>query len=380
MQVLRLLEASGPLASSDLTARQSATTAYERDRLISFMSVHAKLESLASILLDRRHSFAVRTTFLSIARVCASSHAYRSAAILDLAHTELDASRSWPQHLSHLPSAENFVAAAFVLAVTYEPADATLVAAGLAAPFLEVQRLALAHLEADNESPSTELQSLRIKLLPSLLTLTESETEASECRITAIELLTRSEWSAEAGQLKETIALLIKQHSSTVIVPLREALLPLIAKLVSLVSAQCSCRSLAANLSILSQTGEAAQAEVVLKLIEPASSVDEVSTESCRAASRAHFPLSQSIESREAAALALRELRTPSAVKSDLFARLLLRVLQDDDVTVREYAGEVVTREWSNGLLVSDRRSVELVLETAGPTPLEQSRSEMGEW
>lgn len=74
----------------------------------------------------------------------------------------------------------------------------------------------------------------------------------------------------------------------------------------------------------------------------------------------------------------MRELHTPSAVKSDLFARLLLRLLQDDDVTVREYALEVVTREWSEGLLVSDRRSVEMVLKSAGPTSLEQYRPEFG--
>lgn len=76
----------------------------------------------------------------------------------------------------------------------------------------------------------------------------------------------------------------------------------------------------------------------------------------------------------------MRELRTPSAVKSQLFARLLLRLLQDDDVTVREYAGEVVTREWSEGLLVSDRRGVEMVLSSAGPTRFEQYRSEFGEF
>ena len=191
---------------------------------------------MAVALLDRRRSFAVRTTFLSIARVCASSHTYHSSSILDLAHTELDASRSWPQHLSHLPSAENFVAAAYLLALTYEPFNVSLVAAGLAAPFLEVQRLALAHLQADEEAPSADLQSLRQDLLPSLVALAESDTAASECRITAIEVLTKSEWTTEVGQLQETVELLLKQHSSTVIVPLREALLPLIAKLVTSVS------------------------------------------------------------------------------------------------------------------------------------------------
>lgn len=198
--------------------------------------MHAAVESLALPLLERHHSFAVRTTYLSIARVCANYHFYRSSSLLDLVHQELDASRSWPQSLSHLPSAENFVAAAFLLALTYEPTDSILVAAGLSAPFLEVQRLALAHLDVDNPAPSEDIKALRRTLGPSLLALAESENDASECRITAIELLTRSEWSEVDAGLRETVALLLKQYSSTVIVPLREALLPLISKLVSIVS------------------------------------------------------------------------------------------------------------------------------------------------
>jgi hypothetical protein len=240
--------------------------------------VHANIEALATPLLARHHSFAARTTYLSIARVCASSHAHRSASILDLVHLELEASRSWPQHLSHLPSAENFVAAAFLLALTYEPTEATLVAAGLSAPFLEVQRLALAHLDLENESPSDEIRSLRRALVSQLLALAESEKGASECRITAIELLTRSEWSKDDERLEETIALLLKQHASTVIVPLKEALLPLISKLVSTVG-YVLFRNLPthADPPFARQTGDGALAETVLALIEPASSVDEVS-------------------------------------------------------------------------------------------------------
>lgn len=277
MQVLRLLEASGSLTASNLSTRESVDSLSVVFALTPSSPVHGKIETLASSLLDRRHSFAVRTTFFSIARVCASSHSYRSSAILDLAHAELEASRSWPQHLSHLPSAENFVAAAFLLALTYEPTSTTLVAAGLAAPFLEVQRLALAHLDVDSDAPSQELQSLRRELLPSLLQLAESENDASECRITAIELLTKLEWSAEDVSVQDTIEVLLKQHSSTVIVPLREALLPLIAKLVSTVSEWSPLPSFGSADSDILQTGDAAQAEAVLQLVEPASSVDEVS-------------------------------------------------------------------------------------------------------
>ncbi|SGZ26074.1 BQ5605_C024g09829 [Microbotryum silenes-dioicae] len=314
VQFLRLLEAAAPLSHEDGS------------------TVFSRVVKLAPVLLARHHSFSVRTAYLNIVRVCALSHGQKSNVLLDLAHEELDSTRSWGQSVAHLPSAENFVAAAFSVVLVYEPSQPNLLIGGLAAPFLEVQRLAFKYLKAH--------ALLHTKVLPSVLDVALSETAASECRIWAIEILTSAEWDSENAQLEEIAERLTRQWETTKIVPLREALLPLLAKLANL-------------------RGDERRARDVLETIRMASDVYE------------------SIESREASAYALAELRLPQIVQSDLFARLLLRLVQDDDTTVREYASTIVTREWSDGFAQTERRCIESILRTAGPTKLRHTKEEI---
>ncbi|SCV70448.1 BQ2448_1842 [Microbotryum intermedium] len=292
VQLLRLLEASAPLSSEDGSA------------------IFSRVVALSPVLLARHHSFSVRTAYLNIARVCAVSHGQTSSAILELAHDELDSTRSWGQRVVHLPSAENFVAAAFSLILVYEPSLPSILIGGLAAPFLEVQRLALTHLKAHPE--------LHASVFSSVLDFALSEKAASECRIWAIQILTITKWDPKSAQLDEMAELLTRQWETTKIVPLREALLPLLAKLANL-------------------RGDERRAAELLETIRVTSDVYE----------------------------------------SDLFARLLLRLVQDDDTTVREYASAIVTRGWSDGFAQTERRCIESILRTAGPTTLQHSREEI---
>lgn len=228
MGALRLLEGSAPLSATEATLGESVRRPQPPAPLTTTTSVNTRIDNLAPSLLLRHHSFAVRTTFLNLARVNLLSNGHRSISVFELAHSELDASRSWDTTVTHLPSAENFVASAFLFALAFTPAAPTLVASGLATPLLSVQRAALAHLSTEGDLPSAKfLEELR----PALVKLAVTEAEASECRIAALEILVDVEWSKDEAGLPALVELLGAQHRDTVIVPLREALLPLIAKL-----------------------------------------------------------------------------------------------------------------------------------------------------
>ncbi|KAI5474356.1 DNA polymerase gamma subunit 1 [Pseudohyphozyma bogoriensis] len=310
VQVLRLLEGSGPLSGAEVPA---------------FFS---KIDSLTTELLEPRHSFAVRTSFLSITRVCSITSGYRSSAILERAYIVLEGSRSAPPSAQHLPSSENHVTAAFLFALAHSPSSASLISAGLESHLLEVQRNALSQLELTDG----DHQALLLETKPSLIGLASSSTVAAECRIMALNLLQESQWST-SDSCEALAVKLLEEHSTSPIVPLREALLPVIARLVSVAKS--------VTLS-----------EKVLKMIEDASDADE------------------SIESREAAAQALGFLDLPSIASTPEYARALLRLLQDDDPTVRGFAAQVATRNWSEGVLVTDRKNVELVLRSVAPSTI----------
>ncbi|KAM0786330.1 hypothetical protein ACM66B_001803 [Microbotryomycetes sp. NB124-2] len=314
VQVLRVLQAAGPLPLSDLS------------------QLHGSIEKLAPMLLDGKHSFAVGATLFDIARICATLQGYRPTVVLEHAYKELESARSWPRRAAHLPSAENFVAAAFSLALLDDNNMETLLRAGLASPFLEVQRRALALSET---APTSTLQGLKADLLK----LASADEAASECRIAALEQLLRVSWDDDSAELESNKTLLLERRERTAIVPLREALLPLIARMAN-------------------ATKSASEA---LDLIDAASNVH------------------QSIESRESAIKALNELRDPVVVKSERFCRLLLRLLQDDDPAVRDFASEVVAREWHNGSAVCERRAVEAVLFEAGPPSFAEVKDEFDE-
>lgn len=91
------------------------------------------------------------------------------------------------------------------------------------------------------------------------------------------------------------------------------------------------------------------------------------------------FANSQSVESREASVRALKELIRPFALdQQELFGRLVLRLLQDDDPTVRSIAEEIVEAKFSGGVPLADRPAVEVVLGSVGPASLAYYQEELG--
>lgn len=168
---------------------------------------------------------------MHIARVFAAATLRLSARLYKTAHQELEASRSWTS-TSHLPSAENFITACFSLVLLYDPSSTTLITTGLVSPFLSIQKETLDYLEA-----TTREGSVSEEIAPSLIDLALSETSATECRVQAIGLLSSSDMVITSAEEDDTlISELISIHLLSVIVPLREALVPWIAHLISQVS------------------------------------------------------------------------------------------------------------------------------------------------
>ena len=124
----------------------------------------------------------------------------------------------------------------------YEPSP-VLLSAEIQSKFLSVQRESLAYL-ASVECPRTLLKALSSELLD----MAHKEDEAGECRIAAIELLgSLSLLPTIEGDkgMHEMMWFLLERYQSSVIVPLKEALLPLIARLVALV--RCTLSSGCSN-------------------------------------------------------------------------------------------------------------------------------------
>ncbi|KAK4051970.1 hypothetical protein OIO90_004500 [Microbotryomycetes sp. JL221] len=332
VQVLRVLQATGPLPSSDLT------------------QLHASVDRLAPLLDDGKHSFAVGATIFDIARLCFSLHGYKSTLIIERAYERLDQTRLIGSGSinAHLPSAENYVAAAFSLVLIVDQDNRqTLLRAGMSSRFLEVQRRALNYFnnvvndddDDDNNNKEEQHVTNKIELLltlkQDLIKLVLDEQVASECRIMGLDQLVQiDDWNDTPLETLLSSLLQIRQNSR--IVPLREALLPLIAKVAD----------------------AAGTSETVLELINCASSIHE------------------SIESRESSVKALYNISSTKVVKSDLFGRLVLRLLQDDDVTVRQVANDIVARWWTNNVGVCERVAVKSVLDTVGEPGFDQTSDE----
>lgn len=129
----------------------------------------------------------------------------------------------------HLPSAENFVTACFLLVLLYDPSSTTLLNAGIASPFLSVQKETLDFLASTAAGGSVSED-----IAPALIDLALSHTDPQECRIQAIELLASSEMRITSADDDDTlISELISIHLLTVIVPISEVLLPWIAHLIA---------------------------------------------------------------------------------------------------------------------------------------------------
>lgn len=191
--------------------------------------VCSALQPLTSQFLNERHSFAVRTTFFSIVRQASLRHGYESAPLMADVGSILDSARLWSSTSAHLPSAENFVTAAYALALLHAGTAPRFMEDGLTSPFIEVQRLTMNHLLA--QAAESPLSAMPTELIQCLISLAQADDAASELRISAVDLVANTPADLNTFRSDEMFAAFLRLKQSIVIVPLQEALLPLIARL-----------------------------------------------------------------------------------------------------------------------------------------------------
>ncbi|GAA6027127.1 hypothetical protein JCM8097_002413 [Rhodosporidiobolus ruineniae] len=265
----------------------------------------------------------------------------------DFAASVLIHSQTWAQSAYHLPSAEEFLRSAWLVAYAEASAReqqedrrrrrAALLLGALSDRSIEIKRAALEKLDSDELLSTAD--GADEALSAALLRVVLDDMEAGDVRVRAAELL-RSSSSSTTTSFQGKYAELAVVYRETPCVPLREAVLPVLAAAV----------------------GTEDEREEVLRLVDEASGAE------------------QPVESRESAGLALlalsRSLR-PSSTASALpaeqkgaFALSALRMLQDDDITVREYAYEAA------GLKLVEGKAVEEVLREGGEELLARVRAE----
>ncbi|GEM08658.1 proteophosphoglycan ppg4 [Rhodotorula toruloides] len=296
-------------------------------------------QSVSTVSLNELHGQLLRVLRLVEVYPLAPADEKRvSNAFVDLLPTFIGTSRSPPTVLStyftialHLRSSLPHVSTAAFDFVQQSEAgsaesrrndeQAALVIGALAGSSLETKRAALTHLET---GPGQLLQRTSTALYRFVL----DPSQAGDVRVQASTLLHAVSSSSFTADFEEVIV----ANSETPIVPLREALLPVVAS--------------------AARTED--QRTQALRLLEQASGVNE------------------SVESREAAGSALicfaklhNSLDALPASLRPRFALLASRLLQDDDVTVREYASEAC------GLRYVEGKAVEQVV-TDGGEPLRQ--------
>ncbi|KAM0754870.1 hypothetical protein T439DRAFT_321926 [Meredithblackwellia eburnea MCA 4105] len=302
----------------------------------------AKIIETVPVLLSQENSYPALATFFTIARIQFLRTGTLPPILLANARAQLNfINQQWNQEHSHLPGAENFATGVFLLALSAEPTSTPLIRSGLTSSFLSIQRATLSYLKGDSESIPAPPKELKDQFTEDLLELVSAEQSAPDCRVLAVDLILDSTWTTLGADPPVTLQRMCRIQKATKIIPLREALLPLTVRL-------------------LRDVATAESEENTLNLIDSASNVD------------------QSVESREAAAKALHHVKPnlPSALEID-FGRLVQRLVQDDDPTVRSIAEEVVSTRYNGGVQVKDKSAVWLVLETTGPTPLSNFREEL---
>ncbi|GAA5867264.1 hypothetical protein JCM8547_003140 [Rhodosporidiobolus lusitaniae] len=296
--------------------------------------------SSGSSAIRPQHPFAVLAAYLSISLHLPSTCSLTaSESPATLAATYLASSATWDRSALHLPTAEDFLkvcwAVVFGACGELEDTEAKwekLFLATFAGKSLEAKRVALevaSSVDVGGLSPfSTPAVSA------ALLGLVLSASEAGDVRVTAANLL-RSPSFSYSGATRGKFDALSEVYETTDIVPLREAVLPVLTGAVE---------------------GDE-QREGALRLIEDASTAD------------------QPVEAREAAGLALISLSRTfgtssisslSPAQKASFCLATLRMLQDDDITVRSYAHKAY------GLKVVEGRAVEVVLQDGGGELLER--------
>lgn len=268
-------------------------------------------------------------------------------------HTLADA-QDWSADAFHLPSAEEYLWACWAVVHHGVSSDRRpeVICRGLAHRSLEVRRETLKAVAASPGLLNAPARSGA--LVPSALKkLLLDEAEAGDARVFAAELLQEADTSPTGHPdppPKEEFAAYLRGSKDTANVPLRQAVLPLLAA-----------------------TGgsDAVQQRQILELLEQNSRMEEVSFHTCFArkpgilTESSLTPL-QSVEEREAAAAALVAFtrRHPStslpANLLPIFQQVAIRLLQDDDPTVRERARMATGHDLIEG------KAVECVLERAG--------------
>lgn len=168
---------------------------------------------------DGSHSFILKSAFLDI--VC---YVGSDSKLLTVRATQiLNDSRKWTDRIYNLPGASTLLQAAYQILIQRSPESIPLLSAGLSSPFLLLQRESIARLDKVN---ATILETM----LQSLFILIQCRSSSTELRILGINLVLK----CSLKELKSPIALLenlMDEHRTTLIEPLRLALLPLILRL-----------------------------------------------------------------------------------------------------------------------------------------------------
>ncbi|GAA5880079.1 hypothetical protein JCM3774_003302 [Rhodotorula dairenensis] len=328
VQVLRLLQSSERL---DEATYYEVAHSYLRLAERVFYSTFPGCDRDGNMRLE--HPYATLAAFMSIAPHLGSS--CRNSPLTDIAAEVLMRAQAWTDDAYHLPSAEEYLRACW--SVVYHGAAEggerlAVLQAGLVDRSLEVRREALRVIDTDLHGAIASATALRA----TLLSLVVDEEERGDVRVSASGLLRLAD-RARIGRDDTVFQSLMRVYQSTRNVPLRQGVLPLVAG-----------RS----------SPSASDQLQILELLEESSRMD------------------QTVEEREAAASALVAFAASSthdqlaADLQPLYARILLRLLQDDDVTVRESANLAARSK------VVEGKAVEQVLEKSGPALLDLIRED----
>ncbi|CEQ41609.1 SPOSA6832_03343, partial [Sporobolomyces salmonicolor] len=297
-------------------------------RAVGALSTEAEAQASSAQPLRPQYPPAVLAPLLLISLHLPSALSSFSSPVVSVAATALSQAASWNPSAYHLPSTEEFLRACWQVLYAAAPSETDrvdLVKAGLAGRSLEVKRHALAQLATLADESRETAHEVRLSLLERVL----DEKEAGDVRVSAVETLRST--GPNPGEVQQFGALKALDEQ-TVIVPLREGVIPVLAS--------------------LAERDE--ERDAVLDIIDRWSTPDE------------------SVESREASSLSLAALSRPAESRprppsqQPRFARCLVRLLQDDDPTARSYAYDAAQLKRVEG------KALEQVLRSGGRALVER--------
>ncbi|GAA5994531.1 hypothetical protein JCM5350_006387 [Sporobolomyces pararoseus] len=311
-QVLRLLRAVPPLS-----AEAEAPVANVYIRLAEALLP----QSTDSSQSRPPQPFAILSSFLLIALYLPSSLSSTSSPVYSFALASLAQAESWSSSAYHLPSAEEYLRSCWQVLSEATPVlddKLKLVEAALRGRSIEVKREALRQFEILSQEDPGIVDNINVTLRSCLLDMHQ----AGDVRVVVAEVLRLSTQAAD----EETFSRIESLYRNTTDIPLREALMSVLAGMATTDAERGS----------------------VLNIVERWSRISE------------------SVDSREAAALALSTLRTTfdrrplSTAQQPLLSLCVVRLLQDDDSETREYAYSAARSSLVEG------KAVETVLKTGG--------------